>query len=218
MLDSRAVLVGTCTYTQGLPQLDQAAANLTDLFDALVEVVDPSGMHAVTDPTTAQLVLDPLDRCASSPADLLLFYYAGHGLRDQDDRLCLALPGSVDTPRDARRTSLPVDSVLEIMKRAPARHRVVILDCCYSGLAMDSPAAADLHLLTATNRTAKAAYRVDDRNTEFTGELVRLLVDGPGPVDLGGVYRHLDRALLARGLPRPRQRCVDHSAEIVLRP
>ena len=218
MFDSRAVLVGTCTYTQGLPQLDQAAANLTDLFDALTEVVDPSGMHTVTDPTAAHLALDPLDRCASSPADLLLFYYAGHGLRDQDDRLCLALPGSVDTPRDARRTSLPVDSVLEIMKRAAAQHRVVILDCCYSGLAMDSPAAADLHLLTATNRTAKAAYRVDARNTEFTGELVRVLVDGPGPLDLGDLYRHLDRTLLARGLPRPRQRCVDHSSELVLRP
>lgn len=218
MLDSRAVLVGTSTYTQGLPQLDQAAANLTDLFDALVEVVDPSGMHVIIDPTTAHLVLDPLDGCASSAADLLLFYYAGHGLRDQDDRLCLALPGSVDTPRDARRTSLPVDSVLEIMKRAPARHRLVILDCCYSGLVMDSPAAADLHLLTATNRTTKAAYRVDARDTEFTGELVRILVDGPGPVDLGSVYRHLDRALLARGLPRPRQRCVDHSADFVLRP
>ncbi|SER27487.1 caspase family protein [Lentzea albida] len=217
MLDSRAVLVGTSTYVGGLPQLDQAAANLTDLHDVLLDVVDTGGLHLFTDPVAARLVLDRLDGCASSPASLLLFYYAGHGLRDQDDRLCLALPGSVDTPRDARRTSLPLDSVLEIMKHAKARHRVVVLDCCYSGLALDSPAAADLHLLTATNRTTKAAYRADARNTEFTGELVRVL-DGPGPLDLGGIYRELDRALTARGQPRPRQRCVDHSADFVLRP
>ncbi|MEU3622777.1 hypothetical protein [Amycolatopsis coloradensis] len=66
MFDSRAVLVGTCTCIQGLPQLDQAAANLTDLSDALTEIVDPSGMHTVTYPTAAHLALDPLDRCASS--------------------------------------------------------------------------------------------------------------------------------------------------------
>lgn len=217
MPGARAVLVGTSTYTEGLSQLDWSAANITDLHDALVDAFDPGGLHALVDPPSAQVVLDRLNLCVSSPTDILLFYYTGHGLRDDDDRLCLALPGSVDVPRHARRTSLPVDSVLEILRHAPARHRVVILDCCYSGLVMDSPAAADLHLLTATNRTRKAEYRKEARNTEFTGELVRLLDDTFGPLDLGTVYRHLDRVLTGRGLPRPRQRSVDHSADLVLR-
>ncbi|MFD4669861.1 caspase domain-containing protein [Lentzea sp. NPDC058450] len=218
MLRARAVLVGTSTYTRGLSQLDWSESNVNDLHDALVEDFDPGGVHVLVDPPDAQLVLNRLEMCVASSADLVLFYYTGHGLRDEADRLCLALPGSVDKPQHARNTSLPVDSVFEILQRPSHQRRVVILDCCYSGLAMDAPAAADLHLLTATSRKRKAAYRKEDRHTEFTGELLRLLGDTPGPLDLGTAYRHLDKALGGRGLPRPQQRCVNHSADFVLRP
>lgn len=210
-LNSRAVLVGTATYTEGLPQMPQASANLTDLFDALVDTIDPSGMVRFTDPTSASMVLNRLDGFARTRLDLLLFYYVGHGLRDGGDRLCLGLPGSIDNPHDAGRTSLPLDSVCDIMKRAAARHRVLILDCCYSGLAMDSPPAADLHLLTATDRTTKASFSETARNTGFTGELLPLLGLG---LDLGSIYRRLDDGLRSGGFPAPRQRCVNRSADL----
>lgn len=213
-----AVLVGTSTYTGGLSQLDWSADNVIDLHDALVEDYGSGSLQVLVDPPTAKVVLDRLTLCTSSRLDALVFYYTGHGLRDDSDRLCLALPGSVDEDRHVRRTSLPVDSVFEIIARADARHKVVILDCCYSGLAMDAPAAADLHLLTATHRTDKAEYRTEARNTEFTGELLEFLEKTAGPVDLGTLYRHLDQALGGRGLPRPQQRCVNHSADFVLRP
>ncbi|GLY47654.1 caspase family protein [Lentzea sp. NBRC 102530] len=217
MSGTRAVLVGTSTYTGGLSQLDWSAGNVVDLHDALVEDYGAGNLDVLVDPPTAQFVLDRLTLRTSAPVDALVFYYTGHGLRDDSDRLCLALPGSVDEEGHVRRTSLPVDSVFEIIARADAAWKVVILDCCYSGLAMDAPAAANLHLLTATHRTDKAEYRTQDRHTEFTGELLAFLEKTPGPVDLGTLYRHLDHTLPGRGLPRPQQRCVNHSADFVLR-
>ncbi|WP_394618600.1 caspase domain-containing protein [Lentzea sp. JNUCC 0626] len=218
MPEVRALLVGTSTYTDAkLTQLDWAAANITDLHDALVDDLGTENLHTLVDPPTAQLVLDLLTECASPPLDVLVFYYTGHGLRDDAERLCLALPGSVNDDGQVRRTSLPADSVFEIIKQAKATTKVVILDCCYSGLAMDAPAAADLHLLTATHRSELAEYRMEARNTEFTGELLEFLEKTAGPVDLGTLYRHLDETLGGRGLPRPQQRCVNHSADFVLR-
>jgi len=210
-----ALLVGTASHTRGLPAMPQAHANIVDLSDALT---GRFAIQRIVDPTSAVTVLDRLHAAARSRSELLLFYFAGHGLRDERDRLCLALPGSVDTPADASRTSLPASAVFEVLRGAAVRHRVVVLDCCYSGLALDEPAAADLHLLTATNRTTKARFEPGQRNTEFTGELLRTLAegvpDGPSGLNLGLVYRRLNVVLRGRSLPAPKQRAVDLSADL----
>lgn len=219
-LNSRAVLVGTATYTKGLPQMPHAAANLTDFSTCLAEVLDASSIIPYVDPTSALLILDRLSALADLRLDLLLFYYVGHGLRDIQDQLCLALPGSVDNGHDARPTSLPGDAVFSILRRSSATHRVVILDCCYSGLALDEVSAADLHLLTATSRTEKARFDENERNTAFTGELLELLskgvADGPAWLDLDLIYRRLDVVLTADDRPVPQQRAVNLSADLVL--
>jgi hypothetical protein len=200
--------------------MPHAAANMTDIAGQLVDILDPAWISQYVDPTGPSSVLDQLGAMADLRLDLLLFYYTGHGLRDIDDRLCLALPGSVDNAHDARRTSLPADAVFEILRRSVATHRVVILDCCYSGLAFDEAAAADLHLLTATGRTDRALFDETERNTAFTGEMLRIMnegvADGPQWLNLDLVFRRLEVLLGARDLPVPQQRAVNLSGDIVL--
>jgi len=218
--------MGTGTHTDaGLSPLRQVAENLTDLAAALTTGPDP-----VVAPAAVEVVLDArhpgevLDRIAlQPPSKRILFYYSGHGM-SQDQRLYLALPDSKDDARHRVRTGLPIADVFEQLAIDPPHRRqaVVILDCCYAGLAVREAEAADMHLLMAVGKAHKARYEAAGRNTLFTAALLGLLRQGiPGGrshLDLGTVYRTL-AAELSRadgGTLTPHQRAVDASADIPL--
>ena len=63
--------------------------------------------------------------------DLTLLYFTGHGLKDDDGRLYLAM---ANTRRDSLLfTSLPAEHIDYAMSGCVSRQKVLILDCCYSG-------------------------------------------------------------------------------------
>jgi Caspase domain len=63
--------------------------------------------------------------------DLLLFYFAGHGIKDIDGMLYLA---SVDTnSKLLRSTSTSSNFIKAEIRNSHSRRHVLLLDCCYSG-------------------------------------------------------------------------------------
>jgi uncharacterized caspase-like protein len=63
--------------------------------------------------------------------DLLLLYFSGHGLKDEDGKLYFAAP---DTNRDRLlTTAIPATLINDLMRRTRSRRQVLLLDCCYSG-------------------------------------------------------------------------------------
>ncbi|MGY4765722.1 caspase, EACC1-associated type [Kribbella sp. CWNU-51] len=63
--------------------------------------------------------------------DMLLFYFTGHGLKDDHGKLYFA---TADTERRyLRATSLAATFLHEAMERSRSRCNVLVLDCCYSG-------------------------------------------------------------------------------------
>ena len=68
--------------------------------------------------------------------DLLLFYYTGHGLRDEYGDLYLAL--SQTKPDAPQAASLDADFLRKRMDQCHSRRQVMILDCCHSGAIMAS--------------------------------------------------------------------------------
>lgn len=96
---SRIVLVGTPQYDdKDLPDIPQVARNLADLFTVFTDPKVggfPSG-HCRCAPPDASVdqVGNLIEEAAGQAEDLLLFYYAGHGLIGAHGELFLALRGS----------------------------------------------------------------------------------------------------------------------------
>lgn len=63
--------------------------------------------------------------------DLLLLYFSGHGVKDEDGQLYFA---ARDTNHKLlRSTAVWANFVNDVMRRSRSRRQVLMLDCCYSG-------------------------------------------------------------------------------------
>ncbi|GAB2895764.1 hypothetical protein GCM10027074_74170 [Streptomyces deserti] len=187
---STAVLVGVSAYRH-MPPLPTVANNLSRLKEALADRriwgLPKNRCVTVADPKTSDDLIDPVIEAAKLAKDTLIVYYAGHGFVDRHGALHLTLVGSRPTKRH---TAVPYEWLREaLLENTKARRRVVVLDCCYSGRAIDDmsgpamplSAAAGVrgsYVLTSSAENVKALAPRDEECTAFTGELVTVLRDG----------------------------------------
>ncbi|MES4909183.1 MULTISPECIES: caspase family protein [unclassified Streptomyces] len=228
---SRVVLLGTAEYQSAeLTSLPAVRGNLAGLRAALTDpdrgLLLPSHCRVLGDgePVATPAVGAALATAAQEATDLLLVYYAGHGLLDEDGRLYLSL---TDTdPDNVGFSAIPVELILRLVGRARAKARVLILDCCFSGRAVAAMAsrrsivAGQLELsgtytLTSTTHTAPSFAPPGEPHTAFTGALLRALT-GPEPLTLDGIHAFIDAELAGRGLPRPQRRAVNAAGTLTL--
>jgi hypothetical protein len=134
--------------------------------------------------------------------DLLLLYFSGHGVKDDDGRLYLA---TTDTQRGLfRSTAVPATFVNETMTASRSRRQVLILDCCHSGafargMVAKGGESVDIRsrfdgrgrvVLTASNAT-QYAFQGDEiigegSRSVFTHHLVHGLETGKADLDCDG--------------------------------
>lgn len=168
-------------------------------------------------------ILPEIDRFLTSAAfdDLMLIYFAGHGRHDRAGRLCLATADSQVTA--LRATSIPVSVLFDLFKDSNCGTKIVILDCCFSGLAgsdLRSTAAttelqqarntAGTFVLTATDTFEPAREDAVDENGQKMGRFTAALTeglregtadrDGDGEIRLSELYAFL-RAKVAGQTP-----------------
>jgi putative AlgH/UPF0301 family transcriptional regulator len=227
--ESYAILIGTAVYDT-MSDLPAVERNLTDfravLIDALYWGLPEDRCQILLNPGQPRDVDIALrDAAAAVGRDgQLLVYFAGHGIVDDDGALQLALRATEESVLST--TSVPYALVRDRVSRSAARHRVVILDCCYAARALDLMAGGDgvelridrAAVLAATPRTGTAFAPSDEEYTAFTGELLRTirvgLPDGPDPLDLRTLWRTVRAALAARNRPLPELR--EHNAGVFL--
>lgn len=220
---STVVLIGASEFDDpGLPNLPAVEANLADLAGVLgdprIGGFHPSRIHILVNP--AMTVADRLAEIASDTTDTLFVYYSGHGVVGADGGLYLALSQTV--AQRAVFSSLAYQSLRLALIGSPARSKVVVLDCCFAGRAIDDLMTDEdnlavgqidvdgTYVLTATSATSPAHIEPGARNSAFTGALLELLRTGSPAVGellrLNHLYPWLLRALTERGLPVPQQR------------
>lgn len=144
------------------------------------------------------LLKDNVTELFGAPADIALFYFAGHGHIEATGGYLLAT--------DSRRgdEGLSLSEVLTIANQSPSRNKIIILDSCHSGIAGTPPAAQGLASL-AEGLTILTASSADQYATEENGRGVftTLLVDAlhggaanlTGDITPGSIYAHVDQSL-----------------------
>jgi hypothetical protein len=106
----------------------------------------PDALVLTDEHATNQNIHDLLDalRRELQPDDNLVFFYAGHGAEVRDvvageevGRTGYVVPVDVKGPAGEYASQyLGVEALLEALAKVPARHVLVILDACYSGIAL----------------------------------------------------------------------------------
>ena len=220
----RALLVATYEYQDaGLRRL---AAPERDV-EALAEVLEDQAIAGfdvqvlMNRPTheVGKAIADFF--AAGERDDLMLLYFSGHGLKDDNGRLYLAMQNTV---RDSLRfTALSAVLVGEAVSESRSRQTILILDCCYSGAyAAEQFAKSDsaVHtkeafggrgriVLTASDSTQ---YAFEGTESVFTHHLVEGLRTGAADLDADGdvttdeLYDYTFKAVTAEQPgQRPRQ-------------
>ncbi|WP_052397910.1 ATP-binding protein [Streptomyces sp. NRRL F-5123] len=234
---SRAVLIGVDTYgaQTGLAPLPAVRRNLSALRAALCDqqVWGLAEQHCQVLGPRAGLgaVMEAVDGAVQEATDTLLVYYAGHGLLhpDRPTDLHLALHDSNEHQMWRSLAYAHIRDEVRAAHRQRGLKCAVVLDCCFSGAAVEGgmgphetllQKASDIDgvcVLTSSAATEFAYCPPDEELSAFTGALLRLLgtgVPGGGPVlDFGTVHGWLRRELGAREQPQHPQLGAHNSGE-----
>ena len=174
------------------------------------------------------------------PDDLIVFYFSGHGIRDELGALYLAVKNTVRSR--LRSTAVKSDYIREIMEQSRSQRQVLILDCCNSGaFAQGTKAAMGASMgtavafeagygriiLTASDATQFAwegdKIIGDTNNSLFTHFLVDGLegkadIDGDGCITVDELYDYAyDKVKLATPKQTPSKFATKQQGEIILR-
>ncbi|MFD0686051.1 caspase family protein [Actinomadura fibrosa] len=231
---SRLVLIGTTHYADerlpDLPAVERSLADLARVFTDPQKGIVPAGnCTTIVDEGDIRRLGRTLRSSMSQAEDLLLVYYAGHGLvGGKRHELYLALPDSEwDSPEFS---ALEYEKLRSAILDSPASNKVVILDCCFSGrvladLMSDSATSVlgqiDVHgtyVLTSAQRDQVALALPGEEHTAFTGRLLNLLEtgieDGGEFLTIESVYQRLRLVMRSEGLPTPEKRAT-RTAELI---
>lgn len=139
---------------------------------------------------------------------MLLFYYVGHGWKVEEE---LYLASTTSTPQSIETTGIRYQTVRRIMRESPAAVRIVILDCCFSGIATTGLLGADsgirlteqevtiplpgdaegVCVISSSGPEEPSRDSDDSGYTAFTGHFLNSLEAGrsSGARELGAVFR-----------------------------
>ncbi|GAQ73160.1 caspase domain-containing protein [Streptomyces turgidiscabies] len=212
-----AVMIGVSDYTQ-LPPVPSIKNNLSALTEvALTGLGIPRGnVYTLENPTSATQVHEKIDLAmdAADPRSGGLFiYFAGHGWTDpRNGRLLLGL---VDSNQDKVWTAMEFDRIRDQVADAPVGSRLLVLDSCYSGAALDILSAGlssaarieGTYVMTSSNATNASRAPRGDHFTTFTGEIIRTLTGGiqggPPVIDTDALFHHVRASCQEQGWPEP---------------
>ena len=234
---SRAVLIGTSRYDE-LTQVPAAGNSLESMHRLLTGPLCGWPADRVTrilEPREPGNLPDRLVELFGQAQDVALFYYVGHGQVDFEDQLCLGLAGSRRQSERRATTSLTFEAVRRALRASPAATKVVILDCCFAGHALQDrhtlagadevdiaglAGASGAYTLAATGPDSTAWFESEADSplphTHFTRALVdavaRGIPDAAAVLTLEPVYHRLREILPAAGKPAP-TRVSRHNAD-----
>lgn len=199
----KALLVGLDNYS--VAPLTGSVRDATRMETELVKDGDGSPNFSTklfTDPPnslTRAMLRKAIETLFHGDTEVALLYFSGHGT-------VTATGGYIVTP-DANKydEGISMDEILTLANQSPARDRIVILDCCHSGLFGSPSLTGSSASFLSTGLTVLTACRESESALEigghgvFTSLLIDALQGGAsdlrGNITPGSLYSYVDEAL-----------------------
>lgn len=218
-----------------IPELKNAANDAKAIADLLkkyyVGYDEQNAVTILTDdietqrPTAARIVKEMNNLCQVSEEDSVLIFFAGHGYVQESQaakpNTAVIFPEDVTIGANGK---LVADNnvidmsrtLLEMVQKIPAKHKLLVLDCCYSGQVFDSEgtlkfqakgrdaaSSEGLHDLPAfqaiaSSRRTQLASDGDTGNSRFTTAFLRALKTLPARPVSGEADRRLSPGKILR--------------------
>ncbi|TDV40654.1 hypothetical protein CLV71_12242 [Actinophytocola oryzae] len=208
--------------------------NLADLRAVLTHsetgIIAPENCSILEEPQSPHAFLTRLKREIRGTNDFLLVYYSGHGLRDDaGDRLYLTV-GQTDRD-ELDGSAVAFDSVKRALENSPSRASLLVLDCCFSGMAAGIMSDGEISqweleirgsaVLASSPRNRTSLSPPGHRHTAFTGEVIRLLERGSPisgePLTVSTLYKRVSVELARANLPEPKLALTETSGDLLVR-
>lgn len=129
--------------------------------------------------------------------EISLFYFSGHGYIESTGGYLITSDCSEGDD------GLPMSDLLNIANASPARNKIIVLDCCHSGI-MGNPSYLDASILKEgmTILTASSAeqYALEEEGSGVFTKLFVNALNGSaanllGDITPGSIYAHIDQSL-----------------------
>jgi hypothetical protein len=231
---SCAMLIGTSRFmrdSDNLPNIPAVTANIIDLERLLrdpgVAGLPPEAVVRLLDEEDISAVAERIAAASRDTEDLFLLYYAGHGLISKTGDLLLTFTRSTQALADAN--CLHWSTIKSYILESPAKTKLVILDCCFSGRAFELMGAEvealrqDLEVrgtvvLASSPRNEPSLAPLTERRTAFSDALLSTIEQGIDnqavTVSVDEIFTLAKQKLRAAGAPEP-QRLASADAEDV---
>ncbi|MFG2927226.1 caspase family protein [Streptomyces achromogenes] len=236
---SRIVLIGSSRYgSTELPDVPAIENNVAALFDTFTAkptgIITPENCTTLLNPEDQSSVGELVTSASEEAEDLLLIYYAGHGLLSSARHELFLSTTNTSPGLRLPFTGVDYSHIRDACMQSSARTRVVILDCCYSGRAISGALSASesdaiffnqvqvagTYVLAASPGHGVAKVHPGHPFTAFTGELLRILRQGISGAEslltLNSIYKHLQSSLRASGNPIPQQQITENADVMAL--
>jgi hypothetical protein len=169
-------------------------------FDEVIDLQDGTSKDA-------SIVIEKILRKMNN--DIVFIYYSGHGKKDFEGNLCLLFN---DTEEDTLLTSsLTFDFISKCMRYPSRKSVIIVLDCCYSGVAgirdsegdvmeaLKKHTGSGITILTSTGSTGSPTAREDEKlgHGIFTHYLIEGLEkgyadqNGDGYISIDELYEYV---------------------------
>ncbi|MFF1451126.1 AAA domain-containing protein [Streptomyces sp. NPDC058274] len=218
MSRNHALLVGTAAYQDGnFPALPSVRADVHYLSQVLqMPAVGRYEECLRVEDSSKAAIKQAVERFLGDrePDELVVLYLSGHGAYDREGGQLYYVTTDTDADR-LQQTALEASYLTDQLERCAARRKVLLLDCCFSGSAVQGfrtkgashsaaapiVEASGVYVITASQHWEQAFTTDADQPSQFTRAIVEGLhsgqadLDGDGKVSANDLFRHISRDL-----------------------